>query len=117
MAQLLTFAHNVHMAKKRGPGHFIRSWRKHKDFTLERLASRVGTTHATLSRIERGKIPYSQPLLEALADALETTPASLIMRDPLAPKSIWDIWEGIPPAERDSAIKALAGFSKTGTGN
>lgn len=103
------------MAKKdKHPGHFIRAWRKHRDCTLERLAERVGTTHATLSRVERGKVPYSQPLLEALADALGTTPASLIMRDPSVSNGIWDIWEQIPTQNRDQAAKVLETFKKTG---
>lgn len=114
---ILCFPHNVHMVKKdRHPGHFIRAWRQHKNLTLERLADQVGTTHATLSRIERGKVPYSQPLLEALAEALGTTPASLIMRDPTAKGSIWEILDQIPAAERDNAARALTGFMrKTGT--
>ena len=112
MVAVLGFPQYVHMKKKgRGPGHFIREWRKDRDLTLEALADRVGTTHATLSRVERGKVPYSQPLLEALAEALGTTPASLIMRDPSNP-GIWDIWEDIAPAEREQATKVLETFKK-----
>jgi transcriptional regulator with XRE-family HTH domain len=115
MVDVLGWPQNVHMAKKtKATGHFIRAWRKHRDFTLERLAERVGTTHATLSRIERGKVPYSQALLEALAEALGTTPASLIMRDPAQPDAIWDIWEQIPAQDRDKAVKILEAFKKTG---
>jgi transcriptional regulator with XRE-family HTH domain len=115
MFRISGVAHNVHMAKKKDPGHFIRAWRKSiPGLTLERLAERVGTTHATLSRIERGKVPYSQPLLEALAEAMGTTPASLIMRDPSRPGSIWDVVEQIPLSERENAAKALEGFKKTG---
>lgn len=102
--------------KKRDPGHYIRAWRKSVEgLTLEKLADRIGTTHATLSRIERGKLPYSQPLLEALAEAIGTTPASLIMRSP-GDDRLWDILDGVPPAERENAAKALSGFvKKTGT--
>lgn len=122
MAGLMGLPHHVRMAKKdRGPKHFIRAWRKSiPGLTLERLAERVSekvpTTHATLSRIERGKLPYSQPILEALADAMGTTPASLIMRDPSTKGSIWDMLDQIPATERENAAKALAGFTKkTGT--
>lgn len=101
------------MAKKhRAPAHFIREWRKVRELTLEQLAERVGMTHGTLSRIERGKTAYTQPVLEAVAEALGTTPASLIMRDPTKP-GIWDIWEQIGPAERDQAIKVLEAFKKS----
>lgn len=115
MAGIFRLLQNVHMAKKpKHPGHFIREWRKAKDFTLERLAERIGTTHATLSRIERGKVPYSQSLLETLAEALSTTPASLIMRDPSQSGGIWDIWEQIPAQDREQAAKVLEAFKKAG---
>lgn len=98
--------------KQRAPAHYIREWRKVRELTLEQLAERVGMTHGTLSRIERGRTAYTQPVLEALAEALGTDPASLIMRDPEKP-GIWDIWDQIPPAEREQAIKVLETFKKT----
>lgn len=97
---------------------FIREWRLHRNLTLEQLADRIDTTHASLSRIERGKQPYTQPMLEALADALQTDPASLLMRDPSSPDAIWSIWDNAAPGERRAivelartvvAIKAKAG--------
>lgn len=123
VAGKLPFRHNVHMAKRakklkkaQRPGHFIREWRELRGLTLERVAERIDLTHGTLSRIERGLTAYTQPVLEALADALGTTAASLIMRNPSKAGSIWDILEQIPPADRDNAAKALAGFmKKTGT--
>lgn len=104
------------MGKKAKPQkHFIREWRKHRDFTLERLAERIGLTHGTLSRIERGKTAYTQPVLEAIADALGTSPANLIMRNP-EKASMWDILQTIPEAEHDRVVKILETFTKkTGT--
>ena len=113
MVRVFAFPQYVCMAKKqRAPAHFIREWRKAQDLTLEQLAERVGMTHGTLSRIERGKTAYTQPVLEALAEALGTDPASLIMRDPSKP-GIWDIWDQIPATERDQAIKVLEAFKKS----
>jgi transcriptional regulator with XRE-family HTH domain len=105
--------HATHMAKKpAAPRHFIRAWRKHRSKTLEQLAEMVGTTHATLSRIERGKLPYNQGQLEALAEALNCAPADLIMRDPTAPDAIWSIWEQVPVPEREQAARVLQTFTK-----
>lgn len=98
--------------KKADPGHFIRGWREARGLTLERLAERIGLTHGTLSRIERGRTAYTQPVLEALAEALGTTPASLIMRDPAKPGAIWDLWEAIPASERPQAERVLETFIK-----
>jgi transcriptional regulator with XRE-family HTH domain len=100
------------------PRHFIRSWRKHRGLTLEQLADRVDTTHASLSRIERGLQPYNQYMLEALADALRCEPADLIMRDPLQEDSIWSIWSQVPPETRPVVVNMMRGVvgRKTGTG-
>jgi transcriptional regulator with XRE-family HTH domain len=92
---------------------FIRQWREHRGLTLEALADRVGQavggfTHASLSRIERGKQPYSQPILEALAHALQTDVASLLMRDPSDPEAIWSIWDEAKEGER----REIVGYAK-----
>jgi transcriptional regulator with XRE-family HTH domain len=53
--------------------------------TLEYLAERVGTTHATLSRLERGIFPYGQEMLERIAQVLtKGDVTALIDRDPKA---------------------------------
>lgn len=99
---------------------FIREWRKHRVISLERLADRVGEkiggfTHASLSRIERGLQPYSQPILEAIADALQTDVASLIMRDPLDPEGMWSIWDQAEKTERKMIVDIAKTIVKTGT--
>lgn len=90
--------------------------------SLERLAEIVGETtgegftHASLSRIERGLQPYSQPVLEAIADALKTDVASLLMRDPDDPE-IWSIWDHAKTGDRQKIVDiAKTIIGKTGTG-
>lgn len=100
---------------------FIRQWREHRELTLEVLAERVGEhlpdgfTHASLSRIERGLQPYSQAVLEALAEELRTDPASLLMRDPSDEKAIWSIWDQAQPGERQMISDIVKSVVKTGT--
>lgn len=101
---------------------FIRQWREHRQLTLETLAERVGThlpgggfTHASLSRIERGLQPYSQPILEALAEELRTDPASLLMRNPTDPDAIWSIWDQAKEGERRMIEEVAKTIVKTGT--
>lgn len=105
------------MAKNEGPRHFIRQWRKYRGLTLEQLAERLHTTHATLSRVERGKMAYTQPLLERLAEELRTDPASLIMRDPSEPEGIWTLWDQLTPPQRRQGVELLRVIQgeKTGT--
>ena len=70
----------------------IRRWREHREKTLEEVAPVLGITHATLSRIERGKLPYSQDHLEALSRVLDIDIPSLLDRDPGDPETIWPTW-------------------------
>jgi transcriptional regulator with XRE-family HTH domain len=90
---------------------FVKQWRAYRKLTQEQLAERVGAylidrglgdgySHASIGRIENGKMPYTQPILEAMADALGTDCASLLIRDPTDPSGIWTIWEKALPAER-----------------
>jgi transcriptional regulator with XRE-family HTH domain len=100
---------------------FIRQWRVAKSMTLAALAERVGEkiggmTHASLSRIERGLQPYSQPVLEAIADELTAGDvASLLMRDPSDPNAIWSIWDQAKPGERRMIVDIAKTIVKTGT--
>lgn len=109
--------HYLGMAKK-APKQFIREWRKFRDLTQEQLAERMGIARSYVSHVEKGKRRYDQLFLEAAADALQCTPADLIMRDPTQSGSIWSIWDQIPGAERPQAAKVLETFiKKTGTNN
>lgn len=114
-------SHYVGMGKKkkaRARGQYFQAWRKHRQLNQDQLAERIGVTQETISRLESGKIAYTQPMLEALADALNCSPADLIMRDPTQPGSIWSIWDQIEPVDRPKAAKVLEAFTKkTGTDN
>ena len=111
-------------------GHYLREWRKAVGLTLEQAADRIeraaearvdaaqtvrpiGMTHATLSRIERGKLPYNQVLLELLAQVYRTDRASLIMRDPSDPDGLWSIWEQLKPRERAQAVEVMKALHRT----
>lgn len=80
--------------------------------TQERLAERVGMTTASLSRIERGRQPYNQGTLEALAVALNCEPVDLLIRNPLDPEAPWSIWEQLRPAQRKQAIRLLKALAE-----
>lgn len=98
-----------------GTKTFIREWRQYRRLTLVQLAERIGITHGQLSKVERGLRPYSQPMLEKLAEELGTEPASLLMRNPTDPEGIWSIWDQVPPTERQRAITILRALTRTGT--
>jgi transcriptional regulator with XRE-family HTH domain len=94
---------------------FIRQWREHREKTLEYLAEKIGITHASLSRIERGLQPYSQAILEAIAKDLATDVPSLLTRDPGDPEAIWSIWDKAKPGERKMIVDIAKTIVKTNT--
>lgn len=120
--------HHMYMMKKVTPRlkrpqlrrTFIRQWREHRGLTLETLAERVGEhlpagfTHASLSRIERGLQPYSQAVLEAIAEELQTDAASLLMRDPSNDQAMWSLWDQAKPGERQMIESIVQSVLKTG---
>jgi transcriptional regulator with XRE-family HTH domain len=94
---------------------FIRQWREHRGYTQEQLADRLETSVASISRLESGTQPYTQDVLEALADALMTDPASLLMRDPSSPEALWSIWDQAKQGERQLIEELARSVVKTGT--
>jgi transcriptional regulator with XRE-family HTH domain len=105
--------------KKGPPRHFLREWRTHRGYTLEQLAEMVGVTHGALSQLERGLVSYTQPMLEALAEALSCAPADIVMRNPLDPSLPWSILENLqkaPPEERRRIIRAMEALTDQSTG-
>jgi transcriptional regulator with XRE-family HTH domain len=105
--------------------HFIKEWRKFSGLTQEQLAERIGVAVSTISQLETGKQGYSQPTLEAIADALGREPADLLMRKPpskedpdLDPNAgMWSIWETLDQPAKIQAVRILETFKKTGTSN
>jgi len=103
---------------------FIRQWRAHRGLSLVQLAERVSEvtgksmTHATLSRIETGKIAYTQPVLEAIAFALACEPADLLMRNPEDRSAPWSILDSLKKADAatiNRVIAVVGALTKTGT--
>ena len=66
--------------------HFLREHREARKLTQEQVAEELDTSKATISRIERGELPYNQDFLELYADLLGVHPSVLL---------------GQPPTERD----------------
>lgn len=100
---------------------YIRAWRKHRQLTLAQLVNRlqveleVDISEGQLSRIERGETPYSQDILEAVAQVLRCEPADLIVRDPIQPDAIWSLIDTLKPVERRQAVEILKALARTGT--
>jgi transcriptional regulator with XRE-family HTH domain len=103
------------MARKRT---YIRAWRENRGYTLDDMIGRLealGTkiTGASLSRIERGIQPYSQDIIEAIAEALNLAVADLIENDPTVPEAeIIDLVRHLDERQKrqaESVLKAMFG--------
>lgn len=76
----------------------IRDWREFRDLTLKELEHRMESapgetliTSVSIGRIERGLQPYSQPILEALAQALDCEVWELIEVNPKKEGEVVDL--------------------------
>lgn len=102
------------MAKRELGKHFIREWRKFRGLSLRRLAERMETepgelltSHANIQRIEKYEQPYTQEILEAIAEALEVTPIDLLAVDPTKNGEVVDLLRLINDKNRDQAVRVL----------
>ena len=105
-----------------GNGHsYLREWRRHRGLTqsqvLDRLAimedPNLPKTGASLSRLEAGKQPYSQRVLEALAEVYAVKPGDLIMSNPEKEGHIIDILARLDARLLDQAMAILEALANT----
>jgi transcriptional regulator with XRE-family HTH domain len=101
--------------KRRFRRTFIREWRQFRNLTLEQLADRLDMTASHLSMLERGQRGYAQDTLEAVAEALQTDAASLLVRNPADPEAIWSVWEQAKPGERRQIVEIAKTLIRTGS--
>jgi transcriptional regulator with XRE-family HTH domain len=94
---------------------FLRHWREYRNLTQDDLAERLGTSKASISRIEAGHQAYTQDFLEACADALRTDPASLLMRNPTDEEAVWSLWDKAKVGDRKMIENIVRSVIKTGT--
>lgn len=96
---------------------FLREWRQYRDgMTQERLAEAIGTTKATISRIESGKQNWDQEFLQLAAKVLSCDPQDLIVRDPTKPDALWSVVDGLKSLpKREQAARLIKALDQTGT--
>lgn len=98
------------------PRHHLRAWRKYRGLTQEQLADRIGMSGSNISLLESGKQNYTQRILDELALALSTSPASLLTEDPgdqTEMRKIVDKLQRLSPATRRQAIAILDALART----
>ncbi|MEZ2132721.1 MULTISPECIES: helix-turn-helix domain-containing protein [unclassified Sinorhizobium] len=109
------------MDMKRNLGkHYIKQWRAYRGLSLRKLADRMEiepgvplTSHANIGRIENFEQPYTQEILEGLAEALECSPSDLLTVDPTKEGEVVDLVRLIDEKNRDQAIRILKALTGT----
>ena len=106
------------MADMAGP--YLKEWRKHRHMTQDQVVERLGLfddpllpkTGASLSRLENGKQPYSQRIIEALADLYNCEPHQLIGHNPEKEGEVIDLLAVLSESEREQAKRIIAALGK-----
>lgn len=101
-------------------GPYLKEWRKHRHLTQDQVVDRLVSmddphlpqTAASLSRLENGKQPYGQRILEALADIYQCEPDHLIGRDPSKAGEIIDLWQRMTLEQRNRASAVIEALNK-----
>jgi transcriptional regulator with XRE-family HTH domain len=93
--------------KRRLGRHYLKQWRQYRGYSQEFAGEFLGMARSNLSKIENGKVPYDQHLLEKAAELYKTDPASLIMRNPKDADAPWSIIDQLKPATRERALEVL----------
>lgn len=95
--------------------HFLREWREFKKLSQEDAADRAEIDRTSLSKVENGKVPYNQDLLERLALAYGCDPDDLISMDPLKldpPRLVYNQLRHAPPELQRQAANIIAALLK-----
>lgn len=87
---------------------YLKHWRKHRHYTQDQVVDRLAAfddpnlpqTTASLSRIENGKQPYSQRIIEALAEIYQCEPHELIGRNPEVAGDVIDMLFKLSESQR-----------------
>jgi transcriptional regulator with XRE-family HTH domain len=86
---------------------YMREWRENRGLTMDQMEALIGLSKGSLSRIESGKTPYYQDVIEVYADTLGCTPADLISRSPTDPEGVFQVWDEIRDDRKAEAIEVL----------
>lgn len=93
---------------------YLLQWRKKKGLSLRQLALRMEEepgvpliSHAQLQRIETGEQPWSQPILEAAAEAMGITVSMILDVNPDKEGDVIDLLKHLKGQKRTQALEYL----------
>lgn len=97
---------------------YFREWRKRRDLSQERAADRIGISQGHLSDLETGKKAWTEPVVEAMAQAYSCEVWQLFRDNPLVTEAqvthVIDV-SNVPEGQRP-VIRQLVQSLETKTG-
>lgn len=96
---------------------FFKEWRLFRNLTQDDVIARlevlgVEFSKPSISRVENGHQPYSEPILLALAEVYDCEPSDLIGRDPTWGRSLDATLNALQAADRARIISMVEAFLK-----
>lgn len=99
---------------------YLAEWRKYRGLTQAQVVDRLSQfddpnlpkTTASLSRIENGRQPYGQPIIEALSDIYTVAPGELLDHHPEREGRILDILHRLPASQQAQAARVLEAMAE-----
>lgn len=80
---------------------YLREWRQNSRLTQDQAAQQLGIEQGTLSKIERGKIPYNQDFLESAAVIYKCDASDLFAVNPRQNDTLSHTFSLLRSAPRD----------------
>jgi len=107
IAMAIATTDNPAMPQKPGQSNYLKAWREYRGYSQEDVERETGISQGSLSKLETGRSRYNRDNLELLANLYLCNPADLIGRDPEQSQSIVELWNMLPPQERQTAERLL----------
>jgi transcriptional regulator with XRE-family HTH domain len=96
---------------------FLREWRAFRGLTQIEAAERIGIDQSTIAKLELGKLPYNEDILDRIAFAYGCEPSDLLTNNPLrpdAPRLVYDRLKAAPKELQERALAVLEALLKAG---
>lgn len=97
--------------------HFLREWRQAHAKTQADIADYLNVEQSTISKIERGILPYNEDFLERLAALYDCSLSDLLTVNPKEPpdkpRLIYNNLRNAPPVVQERALAILSTVLKT----
>lgn len=91
----------------RSPANYFRAWRLFRKLSLQQVATVMDTYPSAISKYELGDIPYTQRVLERLAELYRCKPFELLSGPPAGQEQAINDLRELPQETQDEILRLL----------